>query len=333
MLSKDSMAVPPPSAESNGSLRGEAGAERVCVVFNPTARGDKAVRFRRFLEGLRGAVELCPTTGPGAARPLAREAVESGFGRVIAAGGDGTAFEVLNGIADVPGGFERTALGVLPLGTANVLAHELGMPMGLESAWAALQTGVSRWVDGAEAEFHDGDRRSLRCRFAVVAGAGLDARAVQQVSWRWKRRVGKLAYVAAALRAWQRYPDRVRMEGRPAGRPFEGRVVVVGNGRLYAGNIPVFEGGRLDSGRLRVLTVARVTPRVLWGCATAYLTRRWPASVFGHAAEVDEVRLLGAGSDPVPLQLDGEFVGWLPATLRVIPASVRLIHPAPTDSG
>lgn len=88
---------------------------RICVIFNPVARGEKARRFRRHLDEIGSQSSLKLTTGPGDARRLAAEAVGEGFEIVAAAGGDGTVNEVLNGIGDVPGGFERSRLGVLPL--------------------------------------------------------------------------------------------------------------------------------------------------------------------------------------------------------------------------
>jgi diacylglycerol kinase (ATP) len=131
---------------------------RACVIFNPTACGERARRFKEALKGLAPPCELCPTTGPGAARDLARHAVERGHDVVIAAGGDGTVFEVLNGIADAPDGLARCALGVLPLGTANVLAHELRMPSSPVVAWEALMRGKFRQIDCGRAEFRDDGR-------------------------------------------------------------------------------------------------------------------------------------------------------------------------------
>lgn len=305
-----------------------AGSRRVCVIFNPTARGEQARRCREFLQRAAGDAELVPTTGPGAARALARDAVLSGFERIIAAGGDGTVFEVMNGMADAPDGLARAALGVLPLGTANVLAHELGMPGEPRTAWRVLQHAIERRVDGCHAEFRDDDGAWRQAHFAIVAGAGLDARAVQQVNWNLKRRLGKLAYVAAAVRALVAFRDRVRCS--LGDDSFSGRVVLAGNGRLYAGEIAVFGDGALDSGRLHVRGVDRVTPGVLARCLHAWLTGRWTLESRGPAASVEELILEGEGR--VPLQLDGEFVGWLPARLRVLPGALRVLVPT-TGSG
>lgn len=117
---------------------------RACVIFNPTARGDKARHFRRHLEEFSDGIALKPTQAPGDGRRLATEAVRDGFDTLVAAGGDGTVNEVLNGIADAPSGFARARLAVLPLGTVNVFARELGLPLQLRPAWQAI---MSAWPE------------------------------------------------------------------------------------------------------------------------------------------------------------------------------------------
>src|SRR5258708_30098773 len=92
---------------------------RICVIFNPTARGEKAKRFRRHLDTIAAECALKQTLAAGGARSLAAEAVNEGFQTIVAAGGDGTLNEVLNGIGDVEGGFARARLGALPLGTVT----------------------------------------------------------------------------------------------------------------------------------------------------------------------------------------------------------------------
>ena len=86
---------------------------RTCVIFNPTARGEKARRFRHHLDDIGTQSTLKHTTAAGDARRLAAEAIREGFEIVVAAGGDGTINEVLNGFADVPNGFDRACLGLL----------------------------------------------------------------------------------------------------------------------------------------------------------------------------------------------------------------------------
>ena len=308
--------VPPSNARGNG---------RCCIIFNPTARGEKARQTARFLDTLVAEADLRPTSGPGAARSLARQAVAEGYSQVVAAGGDGTVYEVLNGIAEAADGFTRAALGIIPLGTANVLAHELGLPFDPHQAWNVIRSGHLRSIDCGEADFRDDSGAPRQARFAVVAGAGLDARAVQLVDWSLKKRAGKLAYIAAALRALVQYRD--HLQCTLDGRPFRGRVVLAGNGRLYAGELAVFPDGALDSGRLHVRGVPSVTPGILLACLQAYTTGRWPLEGRLPAAAVSELQL--EADRPVPLQLDGEFVGWLPAALRIQPGALRVLAPLP----
>jgi len=163
------------------------------VIFNPTARGEKARRFRRHLDEIGAECALKQTTFAGGARPLAAEAIHEGFELVVAAGGDGTLNEVLNGIGDVPGGFERICLGVLPLGTVNVFAKELGLPSDLHRAWRTLRQGREDQIDLPQVTCAMNGVNEHRY-FAQLAGAGLDARAIELVDWQLKKKLGPLAY-------------------------------------------------------------------------------------------------------------------------------------------
>jgi diacylglycerol kinase family enzyme len=173
---------------------------RICVIFNPTARGGKAQRFLRVLDSIGRQCELKATVSAGHARVLAAEAVRDGCGTVVAAGGDGTLNEVLNGLGDVPDGFARARLGLLPLGTINVFARELGLPLRIMPAWKIILAGKEALVDLPRAEFTAGGRIERRY-FAQLGGAGLDSRSISLVSWEAKKKLGILAYLAAGLKA------------------------------------------------------------------------------------------------------------------------------------
>src|SRR6185295_4012221 len=114
--------------------------------------------------------------------------------------GDGTVNEVLNGICDVDGALERTRFAVLPFGTFNVFAKELGMPTGFTAAWNTIRQGKESTIDLPEAEFTVEGQVQKRF-FAQMAGAGLDSRAVALVDLEQKKRIGGMAYVLAGLKA------------------------------------------------------------------------------------------------------------------------------------
>lgn len=293
-----------------------------CVIFNPVAKGDKARRFHRHLGELASDCVLKPTTGPGVARQLAREAVEAGFQTIAAAGGDGTLNEVLNGIADAPQGLTRVALGIIPLGTANVFARELGIPLRMAACWDILRQGKTDTVDLVRASYQ-AQGKTVERFFAQVAGAGLDARAVELVDWKLKKRTGFLAYVVAGLKALTETQPRITASTDQG--ESQGQLVLLGNGRLYGGPFPLFPNAHLRDGRLDV----RVFPQANWITASkvgfALLTRRFDAIARSQQLTVATLDL--RADRRTPLQIDGELAGELPARFEVVPQALRVIVP------
>lgn len=292
-----------------------------CVIFNPSARGEKARRFQSHPDILGGHCVLLATAAAGHARELAAQAVRNGFRTIIAAGGDGTANEVLNGMADAPGGLASARLGILPLGTVNVFARELGLPLHPSRAWQILRQGRERRVDVGRAEFTGARGRERRC-FLQLAGAGLDSRAIELTEWEVKKKVGPLAYLYAGLKALREAHPLVTAEASGA---LAGEWVAVGNGRFYGGPFPLFPKARLDSGLLEVCAIPKVSlgraPAVLAGFLFACMAGLSGARR-GAAAKVEL-----SSPDRVWLQLDGENVGQLPATLTVEHRALRVIAP------
>ncbi|MBI5772663.1 MAG: diacylglycerol kinase family lipid kinase, partial [Verrucomicrobia bacterium] len=271
---------------------------RVCVIFNPTAKGGKARHFRRHLDEFGADVALKPTASPGHARRLAAEAVGEGFDTIVAAGGDGTVNEVLNGLADAPDGLRRARLGVLPLGTVNVFAKEHGLPIKLRAAWETIARGRETAIDLPQAEFTASEGRATRVPlipdhkeetgtrvarpsetwqmqrrcFAQLAGAGLDARAIELVSWELKKKVGPLAYVIAGVKAMREPHPMIHVTAN--GRTVSGEFVLLGNGRFYGGRLPFFPNANPRDGLLDVLVFARMTWPVIARYGLGFLTGR-----------------------------------------------------------
>jgi diacylglycerol kinase family enzyme len=325
---------------------------KLFVIFNPTARGEKSQRLRAFLETKAGPdVTLAPTNCAGDAMRLAAEGQRTGHEIIVAAGGDGTVNEVVNGLT---GG----TLGVLPLGTANVFARELGIPLRLEQAWAVLER-VSKVVgrDGSPSRpsriqstrsgepaarpYPQPDQWNfqntlLECgqtrvvdvglagerRFVQLAGVGFDAAAVRAASWRLKKKLGPLAYVVAGIQTL-RGPlpaIEVAVNGEVRAR---GAAVLVGNGRFYGGSFRLFPQARLDDGLLDVCVFERVTlPSVVrhgWGVLRAAHVRQRGVHYF-QAAHF-ECRA------NVPLELDGEDAGDASVKFSVVPGALRVVVP------
>jgi YegS/Rv2252/BmrU family lipid kinase len=295
-------------------------AVRICVIFNPVARGDKARRFHAQLDAIRAASTLKLTTSVGDARSLAAEAVLQGFDTVVAAGGDGTLNEVLNGIGDTPDGFERARLGLLPLGTTNVFARELGIPTRLEEAWAVIRRGQETRIDlpGADYAAEGGTRRRY---FAQMAGAGLDARAIELLHWPLKKKIGQLAYVVAGIGALRKAPSQVTaIQGEDS---VCGELVLIGNGRRYGRRFTIFPRADLRDGLLEVCLFPRTDWFTLAWCAPQLLTLGTlpPKAVRSFRAE----SITLTSSSRTPLQVDGELIGHLPATFSLQRQKLRVI--------
>src|SRR6202020_29031 len=197
------------------------------MVFNPVAGRRRAHLLWRVLDvlvanGVR--LELAETCRAGHAEALTQEAVRRGEPMVVAAGGDGTIAEVANGLMGT-----GARLGVIPLGTANVLAHELGLPFSPRAVAAALAFGRTTTLWPGVASSAHGERL-----FVQMLGVGFDAHVVRHVSFPMKRLFGKGAYVLRSLAELTRFsypPIRLRLdevETQTGG-------VIVSKGRLYGG--------------------------------------------------------------------------------------------------
>ena len=298
------------------------GVVRTCVIFNPVARGNKARHFRRHLDEIGGQSALKATAAPGDARRLAAEAVGEGFDLIVAAGGDGTVNEVLNGFGDAPDGFARARLGVLPLGTVNVFARELGLPPRLERAWDVLQRGREARIDLPCVEFSANGTRQKQY-FAQLAGAGMDARAIELVDWGLKKKIGPLAYFIAGLKALRDQKPKIVV--RAEGREVSGELVLIGNGRLYAGSFGVFPLADLRDGLLEVCVFPRINWWTTFRCVPILLARRKLPETAVQRVRAAAFELTGDAA--AAFELDGEWAGRLPATFSVEREKLRVMVP------
>ncbi len=291
-----------------------------CVIFNPAARGNKARNLRAALEAICAGATLMPTTCAGDATRLAAQAVAEGFDVVAAAGGDGTLNEAINGLAPtlLAGGPVRFA--ALPLGTANVLALEYGLPFDLKKAWDIVLRGRERAIDLACAHWTapDGPRQRY---FVQLAGAGLDAHAVHLVNWPLKKVIGKGAYAWAMVQALVKARGNVTVQ--TAAARHTARWALIGSGVYYAGPYRFFPRARPDDGQLDLCLFERINPLFLTRCAVRLL--RGGVLDFPGISHAQSGAFTLESSAPMHLELDGEYAGLLPARMETHPQRVRLI--------
>ena len=282
------------------------------MIFNPAARSERARTAWRRIARLPHCT-IRATSAVGDARSVAQAAVAEGFRTIVAAGGDGTVNEVVNGIAGAD-----VALGILPVGTMNVFATELALPGDLAEAWAVIQAGRTRRVDLL---------RANQQYFVQLAGVGLDAQVVQATSWNFKKNFGPLSYLISAAQIAANRPPRLYVEAE--GQIREGSFVLIGNGRYYGGPLAFFKEARIDDGRFDVLIFKNL----------AYLDiARYVTNVFiGKHIDLPDVeyfqtrKAVVRSNEDVPVEVDGELAGRLPVTFRISPRKLRVIVPVGRD--
>jgi len=286
----------------------------VLIIYNPTAGRRRAHRLWRVLDvmvanGVR--VELAETRHAGHALELAREAAGRGARLIVAAGGDGTIAEVANGLNG-----SGCRLGIVPLGTANVLAHELELPFDAVGVAAALAFGRTRAVWPGVATGAAGSRV-----FVQMLGAGFDAQVVQRLPLPLKRVMGRGAYVVQSLRELARYrfrPIRVTVDGKDT----EAGSIIVTKGHFYGGCYLLAPGASPVERGFTVALFDRSGPfsAMAFGAALPLnLIPRMPGLRLIRAHEIE------IGTEAVPAQTDGDPAGTGPLTVRDAEQSIQVV--------
>jgi YegS/Rv2252/BmrU family lipid kinase len=303
------------------------------LIYNPTAgpRGELRRDLERVVAYLteRGwHVTIRATRKPGDATELARAAVAAHCKVVLVAGGDGTVHEAVNGLVGTD-----TAMGVLPVGTGNVWAKEIGLPRPGLTQWDQLMAaarmlvdGEVRWVDVGRA----GERYFLNC-----AGVGIDSTVTAYIEPRTrveKQLGGALTYLAAGFwiaRDFSGVQSTVVIDGRVVRAMI--LLVVVSNIQLYGGLVKMSPEARVDDGLLDV--------RIFRGMGLAWTLRHF-AGVFTRrhlrnpmVSHYQGRQVTIHTAEPFPVQLDGEPVGMTPVSVDVVPRALRVLVPrtAPAD--
>jgi len=288
---------------------------RVLLIFNPKAGPTNRcqVDLLSWLTQLAGhtlTVQL-PETADDAAT-VAKRGVDEGYDRILAAGGDGTINRVVSALAET-----GIPLGIIPIGTVNVLARELNIPLDPVKALQVALGRRSRSLDLGMANGHS---------FTLMASMGFDAKVVSEIVPRLKELFGPLAYVTAGLQTLARYkPSQFYLTFDGKTVRFPAWMLVVGNASYYAYQLTVTPGARMDDGLLDI---------IVFGEQNALDRLSQIGAVFiGQHVKHPNIRyfqapaLSIAAEPPVHLQLDGDSVGMSPVEISVKHGALRVMVP------
>jgi len=309
------------------------------LIYNPIA-GRKPKRRARQIQDAAAAlaasgikVKLAQTSGPGTAGQMAREEAQRGETVILVCGGDGTINEVINGL--VPG---EATLGILPGGTANIIAKELGLPHDPVRAarelpcWRPRRIALGRVTWPAAGAGPTQDRSVDQRYFLSVSGVGFDAYVVYKLSAAFKMSLGVAAYVAEAVRQAMRHSFPVfvcKVDGPQfRGREFRGTFATIQRTGLYAGWLRLAPGARFFEPQLRVCLFKSRSRARYFVYAAGVLARQHLR--LSDVELLEAQRVSCAAADPeqrIHFELDGELAGELPATFEVVPEALTLLAP------
>ncbi len=287
------------------------------VIHNPTA-GRSARLLEPVLQRLEEkgfVIELKRTQKIRDAEDLAREAVQSAScDTVIAAGGDGTINEVVNGLLGSP-----LPLGIFPLGTENVLAREIGLQPTVDAMADCIVKGHAVSVQVGLL-----NRRA----FLLMVGVGLDGRAVRDVRPGLKKKTGKLAYAVSVLEQILFHPPK-KLSVEIDGKTYAATWVVVSNAAYYGGMVRLAPGTSLSREGFTVSLFAREGRCGALLDLAAFAARRWLQSRVTQVQDARDIRITGDAEEPV--QADGDLAGTLPARILAAPEPLKLLIPESRD--
>lgn len=300
-------------------------SSKTLLIYNPTAgpwdMGRTLKRLAAYLCQQHWQIELVETAQPGDAQRLAQQAAQAGLDLVLVAGGDGTINEAVNGLVGT-----STVLGLVPVGTGNILAHQLHMP--ILSAMAPLYVAeVGEALLTSRVQRVDTGLLNERY-FLCWAGAGLDAEVAAQMEPRTRhtKRLGAIPYVIAGFTVAAEFRGvraRIHVENRTLN--LRALLMLASNIQLYAAFFTIARRAQMDDGFLDLF--------VFKGLGTAYALRHLLRIFSGRYLRDPEVvqalvRQVQVETVPtVAVHLDGDPVGQTPFRIAVEPASLRLLVP------
>jgi len=300
------------------------------VIVNPRSGGGLSearwARIRSALADGLGELDSALTTAPRDATEIARREAVAGRRLILALGGDGTISEVADGVLAAGAG-GTTEIGLIPRGTGGDFRRTLELPKEITAAAAQIRQAPARVVDAGRARYRAADGGEGVRHFVNVASFGFSSAVARRANASSKRLGGKIAFLGATLKelfthdhhdVWLAIDGQERRQRRVM-------MAAVGNGRFFGGGMKICPDAQLDDGLLDLVTVGDLSRAQV----VANIGRLFSGT---HLAleQVTHARITRLHAEPVepeaeiPLELDGETPGHLPATFEILPGALRI---------
>lgn len=289
---------------------------KICFIVNPTAgkgKGKKtAQKLQEYIKDLQVSYEIRYTEREKEAEAIARRAAQEGFKKIVAVGGDGTVYEVLNGMM----GMDAT-LGVIPAGTGNDFARTMNISQDIREALQIILEGKESHIDCGQANGR---------YFINVASIGLDAEIVKETETIKRYISGTTAYIIGVLKTLLKFKHsslQIEVDGQIENKDI--MLVAVANGRYYGGGMKIAPMADVKDGVFDICIIHRISK---WK-----ILRLFPTIFSGKHIHVKEVKLYKGknikinGSQTMRLNLDGDIIGNTPVEFKLIPQALKVIIP------
>jgi YegS/Rv2252/BmrU family lipid kinase len=300
------------------------------VIVNPRSGGGLSearwARIRGALADGLGELESAFTTAPRDATEIARREAAAGRRLILALGGDGTISEVADGVLAAGAG-GTTEIGLIPRGTGGDFRRTLEVPQEIAAAAAHIRQATARAVDAGRVRYRVADGGEGVRHFVNVASFGFSSAVARRANASSKRFGGKMAFLGATLKELLTHDHHdvwLTIDGRER-RQLRVMMAAIGNGRFFGGGMKICPDAQLDDGALDLVSVGDMTRMQV----VANLGKLF-AGTHLELEQVTHARITHLHAEPVepdvsiPVELDGETPGHLPATFDILPGALRV---------
>lgn len=306
-------------------------AGRPLVIVNPRSGGGLSeprwARIRGALGDGLGEIDTEFTTAPGDATAIARREATAGRRLILALGGDGTISEVADGVLAAGTG-STTEIGLIPRGTGGDFRRTLELPEEVAAAAEQIRRASARTIDAGRVRYRAPEGGEAVRHFINVASFGFSSAVARRANTSSKRFGGKIAFLGATVRELFSHDHKdvwLSIDGQER-RQMRVMMAAIGNGRFFGGGMKICPDAQLDDGTLDLVTIGDLTrAQVLANIGRLFSGTHLELEQVKHTRitrlSVEPVEMGGAN---IPIEMDGETPGYLPATFEVLPGALRI---------